>query len=74
MRQHADRIAANTEIDGMAEAHHAAKTQDQIEAHRRHRQNDDAGEQRKQEPASAKLDVHWQKRQCGEQHDNRDRA
>ena len=34
--QNADGVAADAEIGGVAEAHHAAVTQDQIEADRRH--------------------------------------
>src|SRR6185437_2944443 len=44
LRQDADGIAADAEIGGMAKAHHAAITHDQIEARRRQRQDHDAGE------------------------------
>ena len=66
MRQHADRVAANAEIGGMAEAHHAAIAEDQVEAHRGHRQDDNAREQCEQEAAAAQLDIDRQQQQ-GEQ-------
>ena len=47
--QNADRIAADAEIRGMAETHHAAVAHDQIEAHRGDRHDDDAGEQGQRE-------------------------
>ena len=37
LRQDADRVAADAEIGGMAEAHHAAVAEDQVEAGRRER-------------------------------------
>ena len=42
LRQNADGIAADAEIGGVAEAHHAAEAHDQIEAQRRDRQDQHA--------------------------------
>ena len=53
MRQDADGIAADAEIGGVAEAHHAAIAEDEVEADRGERKNDDAGEQRQQEEVAA---------------------
>src|SRR5215216_4758563 len=47
--QDADRIASDTQIDGMPEAHHATVAENEIEAGRRDRQDDDAGKERHQE-------------------------
>ena len=74
MRQDADGIAADADIGGVTEAHHAAITEDQIEAAGGQRQDDDAGEQREQEAVAAKLDINRQQQQRGQQRDDHDIA
>jgi hypothetical protein len=48
-RQDADGIAADAEIRGVAEAHHAAITHDEVEADRADREDQDPGEERQHE-------------------------
>ncbi len=67
LRQDADGIAADAEIDGVAEAHHAAVAQDQVEAGRRHRQDHDAREQRHQEGVAGERGIDRHQRQEHEQ-------
>src|SRR6185312_2642198 len=74
MRQHSDGVTANPKIGRMAEAHHAAIAENQIEANRRERQNYNAGEEREHERTAGELDIDGQQRQCEQQCDNGDRA
>ncbi len=54
MREDADGIAADAEIGGVAEAHHAAVAEDEVEAHRGEREDQDAREQRQQKVVAAR--------------------
>ena len=67
MREDADRIAADAEIGGVAEAHHAAVAQDQVEADRRDRQNHDAREQRHDEDVAGQLRIDRDQREEDQQ-------
>src|SRR5262249_7210085 len=49
MRQHADHVAADPEIDRVPEAHHAAIAENEVQARRRDREDDDTGEEREDE-------------------------
>ena len=69
--EHADRIAADPEIGGVAEAHHAAIAHDEIEAGRGQREDDDAGEQRQHEDVAADRRIERQQQQAGD-HEHRD--
>ncbi|MGX1151499.1 hypothetical protein AB7M15_007321 [Bradyrhizobium ottawaense] len=71
LRQHADGIAADAEVGGMAKAHHAAKTHDEVEAGGRQRQDDDAGEQRQDEDVAGELRIERQQQEA-RQHQGRD--
>ena len=72
MRQDADGIAADAEIGGVAEAHHPAIAEDEIEADGGQRQDDDAGEQREHEDVAAEPDIDRQQHQRGQQRDDHD--
>ena len=52
----------------MAEAHHAAIAEDEIEADGGKPEDDDAGEQREKEDVAAEPDINRQQRQRGQQH------
>ena len=65
-RQHADGVAADAEIGGVAEAHHAAIAEDEIEADRGQRQNDDAGEQCQHETVIGEMHIDRQQHQRGQ--------
>ena len=67
MRQDADGIAADAEIGGVAEAHHAAIAEDEIEADGGEPEDDDAREQREQEQVAAERDIDRQQHQRGQQ-------
>ena len=69
LRQNADGIAAETEIGGMAEAHHAAIAHDQIEAHGCHSQDQHAGEQRHDEGVAGQRRVERDQRQDNQEAD-----
>src|SRR5712671_925417 len=51
-------VSADPQIGGMPEAHHAAESHDQVEAHRRHGEDEDAGEQRHQEIVAGQRTIH----------------
>ena len=55
--ENADRIAADPEIGGVTEAHHAAIAHDEVEACRGEREDDDAGEQRQREDVAAQRGI-----------------
>ncbi len=74
MRQHADRIAADAQIGGVAEAHHAAIAEDEVEADGGERQDDNAGEQREHEAVAGKLGIDRQQQQRGDERNNDDSA
>src|SRR5947199_2782086 len=63
--ENSHRIAADSEIGGMTKAHHAAEAHDQIQAHRRDRENDNAREQRDHEGVATGRGVDWYQRQDG---------
>src|SRR5262245_32095612 len=60
--KNAYRVAADSEIGGVTEAHHAAEPHDQVQAHRRDRQNDDAGKERHYERVAGRRGV--ERHQC----------
>ncbi|MGY4346859.1 hypothetical protein ACVWXM_003326 [Bradyrhizobium sp. GM7.3] len=74
LRQHADRIAADAEIGGVAKTHHAAKTHDEVEARGRQGQDDDAGEQRQDEDVAGCLRIERQQHETRQQQDRDDLA
>ncbi|MGY4367276.1 hypothetical protein ACVW1A_003341 [Bradyrhizobium sp. LB1.3] len=71
LRQHADRVAADAEVGGVAKTHHAAKTHDEVEARGRQRQDDDASEQRQDEDVAGGLRIERQQHEA-RQHQGRD--
>ncbi|MHC2518590.1 hypothetical protein ACVMHW_004472 [Bradyrhizobium diazoefficiens] len=71
LREHADGVAADAEIGGVAKAHHAAKTHDEVEARGGQRQDDDAGEQRQDEDVAGCLRIERQQHEA-RQHQGRD--
>ncbi len=74
MREHADGVAADAEIGGVAEAHHPAIAEDEVEADGGEPEDDNAGEQREHEQVAAERDIDRQQRERGEQHEHRDIA
>ncbi len=74
MRQHADRVSADAQICGVSEAHHAAIAEDEIEADRGQRQNDDASEQRQHEAVTDEFGINRQQQQRRQQRDDGDGA
>ena len=72
--KNADGIATDAKIGGVTETHHPAIAEDQIEAHRRKRQDHDAREQREQEAAAGKFDVERQKHEREQQQKAHDGA
>src|SRR5262249_44566400 len=72
--QDTDRIAAEPEISGMAEAHHAAIAHDQVEAHRGEREDQHAGEQRHHERIAGQRRVKRDQRERDQQAGDDDAA
>ena len=66
LRQHADGIAADAEIGGVAKAHHAAIAHDEVEARGGEREDDDAGEQRQDEDIARELRIERQQHEAGD--------
>src|SRR5712671_3226757 len=72
--QDADHIAAEAEIGGMAETHHAAVTQNEVEAGGGEGEDDDAGEQSEREELAGQDHIDRQQRKKDEQRTDHDTA
>jgi len=68
--QDAHRITADSEIDGMPEADHAAVAENEVEAGRRHRQDQNAGKERHQEGVPGERRIERQRREEQQQDDD----
>ena len=69
----ADRIAADAEVGGMAEAHHAAVADDEIEAHRANRQDEHAGKQGEHEGVAGQPRIKRNEREARDENDGEGR-